>query len=78
MQLNPNASNALKESQIHHIFQGLNEHKYLPSHPNYRISTLSNGTSIKKFVTADQDVLRLFAVDDCPADSVRGTARIRV
>ena len=48
MQLNPSASNALKESQIHHIFQGLNEHKYLPSHPNYRISTLSNGTSIKK------------------------------
>ena len=30
MQLNPSASNALKESQIHHIFQGLNEHKYHP------------------------------------------------
>ena len=29
MQLNPSASNALKESQIHHIFQGLNEHKLL-------------------------------------------------
>ena len=63
MQLNPNASNALKESQIHHIFQGLNEHKYLLSHPNYRTSTLSIGNSIKKLVFADQDVLRLSAVD---------------
>ena len=63
MQLNPSASNALKESQIHHIFQGLNEHKYLPSHPNYQISTLSIGTSIKKLVIADQDVLRLSAVN---------------
>ena len=66
MQLNPSASNALKESQIHHIFFGLNEHKYLPSQPNNRISTLSIGISIKKLVFADQDVLRLFAVDDCP------------
>ena len=32
MRLNPvhlDASNALRESPIHHIFQGLNEHKFL-------------------------------------------------
>ena len=57
MQLNPTASNALKESQIHHIFQGLNEHKFLPSHPNYQNSTLSIETFIKT---------RTMVYADCP------------
>ena len=44
MHLNPNASNALKESQIHHIFQGLNEQKFPHSRPNYQNWTLSGVT----------------------------------
>ena len=44
MRLNPvhlHAANAPKESRIHHIFQGLNEHKLHCSHPNYQKFTLS-------------------------------------